>query len=423
MRSKTSSPEKSFLKKKFTAKSLLNLTLALCAISAFTAMTATRAGAQFRTIHAFDSFRGTSASGYTPVGGVIFDGAGNLYGTNASGGTHGGGTVFELTPNGAGGWTEKVLYNFNDGDTPNGSLVMDGAGDLYGTTYYGGATGCGAVFELMPGSGGSWTQKVLRSFTCSPDGQFPNGGVVLDAAGNVYGTTLFGGTYNEGMVFELRQGTSGNWVEKILYSFGGYEVDGTRPEGSLIFDASGKLYGTTSIGGYGNGTVYELTKSGVERVLYYFEDGLDGAYPRNGLTLDSAGNLYGTTNSGGASLNGVVFEMTKSATGWTETPIYIFPGNPNEGAEPYGPVILDSAGNVYGETFRGLGRTDYGSVFELTPSTDGGYWTEIQLVSFSRTSLGESPQGGLIFDSAGNLYGTAEAGGPGSGGIVFEVTP
>jgi uncharacterized repeat protein (TIGR03803 family) len=423
MRSKKPSTEKSFLKKKFPGKSLLNLILALCAFSAFTAMTATRAGAtEFKIIHAFDSFRGTSASGYSPVGGVIFDGAGNLYGTNSRGGTHGGGTVFELTPHGAGGWTERVLYNFNSGDTPNGSLVMDGAGDLYGTTYYGGI-GCGTVFELMPDSGGSWTPKVLRSFTCSPDGQFPAGGVILDAAGNVYGTTNFGGTYNEGMVYEFRQGTSGNWVEKILYSFRGFDADGTRPEGSLIFGASGELYGTTSIGGYGNGTVYQLTKSGVERVLYYFEDGLDGAYPLSGLTLDAAGNLYGTTNAGGQIMNGAVFKMTRSGNEWSETPLYIFPNGANEGAEPQGPVILDSAGNVYGETLTGLGTTSHGSVFELTPSTGGGYWTEIELVSFSTTSFGAGPQGGLIFDSAGNLYGTAEGGGPGSGGIVFEVTP
>jgi uncharacterized repeat protein (TIGR03803 family) len=329
--------------------------------------------------------------------------------------------VFELTPNGTGGWTEKVLYNFNNGDTSNGSLVLDGAGDLYGTTYYGGI-GCGTVFELMPGSGGSWMPQVLRSFTCSPDGQFPAGGVILDAIGNVYGTTNFGGTSNYGIVYKLKHGTNGNWAEKILHSFS-LSSDGVRPLGSLIFDPAGNLYGTTDEGGPGSGTVYEVEKSGAEKVLYIFQDGLDGAYPFSGLTFDAAGNLYGTTNAGGSIMNGAVFEMTRSGSEWTETPLYTFPNGANEGAEPRGPVILDSAGNVYGETLTGIGTTSHGSVFELTPSTGGGYWTEIELVSFSTTDSGAGPQGGLIFDSAGNLYGTAEGGGPGGGGIVFEFTP
>jgi uncharacterized repeat protein (TIGR03803 family) len=424
MSRKKNSPQESFPEKKVSGKGLLNnLILALCALAGFTAMTATPAGAQFKIIYAFDSYQGTSAAGFTPIGGVIFDGAGNLYGTNASSGTHGGGAVFELTPSGAGGWTLKVLFNFNLGDAPDGSLVMDGAGNLYGTTIRGGSSGCGTVFELTPGSGGGWTEKLLRTFNCYPDGQFPEGGVVLDAAGNVYGTTNFGGTSNYGIVYELKKGTSGNWAEKILHSFGVSGSDGVRPLGSLIFDAAGNLYGTTDEGGYGNGTVYEVEKSGAEKVLYIFEDGLDGAYPLSGVTFDSAGNLYGTTNAGGSIMNGAVFEMTRSGNEWSETPLYTFSNGANEGLEPNGPVVLDSAGNVYAETVGGSGRTRCGSVFELTPSAGGGNWTEIQIVSFFNSILGESPEGGLVFDSSGNLYGTAEYGGPGSGGIVFEVTP
>jgi uncharacterized repeat protein (TIGR03803 family) len=419
MRIKKSFPKESFLEKNVSSKSVHKLILTFCALAAFMAITGAGASAQYKIIHTFGLT--SPANGYAPFPGVISNGAGQLYGSTAAGGNHGAGTVFELTPSGTGSWTLKVLYNFNSGDTPNAFLVMDGTGNFYGTTVRGGASGCGTVFELLPGPLGNLTRRLLRSFNCFPDAQFP-AGVVLDASGNVFGTSSFGGTYNLGVVFELKHAAGANWPEKIVYSFGSYDIDGQRPEGSLLFDASGNIYGTTNVGGNGFGTVYEITKAGAEQILYAFDDGFDGAYPLFGLTFDPAGNLYGTTNSGGSSLNGVVFEMTRSGSAWTEFPLYTFPGNINEGALPQGPVVLDSAGNVYGETLRGTGSTDFGSVFKLSPTTGGGYWTETQLVTFRTDILGSSPQGGLIFGSDGNLYGTTQSGGPGSG-VVFQVAP
>ncbi|MGA2903955.1 MAG: choice-of-anchor tandem repeat GloVer-containing protein [Candidatus Korobacteraceae bacterium] len=418
-----------------------------------------------KVLHSFD----LSGGGVNPEAGLIFDAAGNLYGTTTVSGTYGQGTAFELTPAAGGGWTEKVLYNFGsngaDGSGPYAGLIFDGAGNLYGTTYEGGTYGWGTAFELTPSVGGGWTEQVLYSFcsqTNCTDGSYPFAGLIFDAAGNLYGTTARGGTSSGcsgsgcGTVFELTPTAGGGWTEQVLYSFCSQTncTDGSYPFAGLIFDAAGNLYGTTFAGGIhpsctlsgyaGCGTVFELSpREGggwTETVLYSFGSGTDGGYPVAGLIFDAAGNLYGTTADGAYSSScgqicGTVFELTPTADGgWTEQVLYSFCSQTNctDGYGPYAGLIFDAAGNLYGTTIYG-GIYGYGTVFELTPTAGGG-WTETALHSFgndpaARVEDGAGPFAGLIFDAAGNLYGTTYGGGngttcgPSGCGTVFEMTP
>src|ERR1039458_2304305 len=279
---------------------------AVLAIIAATLFVSTWAAAQETVLH---SFHNNGTDGFGPYyAGLIFDAAGNLYGTTLYGGSYGGapgtgGTVFELTPAAGGGWTEKVLYSFGnvadaDGANPFAGLVFDAAGNLYGTTYAGGTYRNGTVFELTPAAGGGWTEKVLHNFNNNgTDGATPLAGLILDAVGNLYGTTQVGGTYNYGTVFELTPVAGGGWTEKVLHTFNG--TDGFEPSAGLIFDAAGNLYGTA-------GVVFELTPVAgggwTEQVLN------NGAGP-GGLIFDAAGNLYGTTLEGGTYGLGTVFEL------------------------------------------------------------------------------------------------------------------
>src|ERR1035441_332430 len=236
----------------------IGLRAVLAIIAATLFVTSTWATAQEKVLH---NFNNNGTDGTNPRAGLIFDAAGNLYGTTENGGTNGVGTVFELTPTAGGGWTETVLYSFcsqancTDGYQPWAGLIFDAAGNLYGTTVYGGTADttcsyCGTVFELTPNGSGGWTETVLHSFGDGTDGFYPSAGLIFDAAGNLYGTTAMGGTYDypwDGTVFELTPAAGGGWTEKVLYSFGG-GTDGYWPEAGLIFDAAGNLYGTTYSG-------------------------------------------------------------------------------------------------------------------------------------------------------------------------------
>ena len=381
-------------------------------------------------LHSFGSF----PDGVEPRSGLISDAAGNLYGTTISGGTFNYGTVYELSPSEGGGWTEMVLHSFNqdgvDGYYPDAALIFDAAGNLYGTTQYG--PGNGVVFELSPSKGGGWNEKVLYHFSGYGDGQYPHASLVFDAAGNLYGETDNGGIYCDlhqgcGTVFELSRNGDGTWTEKVLHSFGN-GTDGEGPLGGLILDASGNLYGTTYGGGTYNpgGTVFELSPNGdgswTETVLHSFGLFPDGAEPWGGLTFDKAGNLYGTTSTGGAYPNGgTVFELTPNGDGtWTETVLHSF-GNVPDGLEPlYGSLIFDAVGNLYGTTTQG-GIDGYGTVFELSPDGSGG-WTETVLYNFGAPPDATYPAS-VILDAAGDLYGTSLYGGDNSKGTVFELTP
>jgi len=388
-----------------------------------------------KVLHSF----GSGADGNEPeYGSLILDGAGNLYGTTTYGGAYGCGTVFELSPSEGGGWTETVLHSFNsngtDGWYPQTGLIFDPAGNLYGTTTYG--QGYGAVFEMSPSEGGGWTEKVLYNFTGPYDGRGPRG-LIFDSAGNLYGTTDNGGIYCSlyqgcGTVFELTPTGGGNWTETVLHSFGS-GTDGINPLAPLILDAAGNLYGTTSAGGTDGfyGTVFEMSPSEgggwTETVLYSFGHLPDGEGPWTGaLTFDAAGNLYGTTIGGGAYRVGTAFELTPNGSGsWTETVLHSFGGgngNVADGVEPLGGLIVDSAGNLYGTTSQG-GSHGQGTVFELAPNRSGG-WTETLLHNFIINGTdGTYPFAGLIFGAAGNLYGTTALSGTYGGGTAFELTP
>ncbi|HSY64702.1 MAG TPA: choice-of-anchor tandem repeat GloVer-containing protein [Terriglobales bacterium] len=322
---------------------------------------------------------------------------------------------------GGGSGSENALYNFAGGSDPKlpyAGLVFDKAGNLYGTTELGGTDNQGTVFEISRNANGTWTETVLYNFTGSSDGGQPYGSLVFDAAGNLYGTTNFGGSANCnlgcGTVFKLTPG-SGGWTETVLYTFTGGS-DGREPYARLLFDATGNLYGTTLLGGNigsvcssGCGTVFKLTpgSSGwTESVLYAFQGTADGASPYDGLAFDAAGNLYGTANAGGASGYGVIFKLTPGSSEWTEGVLHAFKGE-NDGKYSYGDLILDAAGNLYGTAYQG-GGAGYGVVFELQPNSQGR-WTEKVLHAFVNTPAG-NPVAGLVMDTAGNLYGTTMLG-------------
>ncbi len=417
------------------AKSFMR-SIAVSAILATALFLTTAWAADHQTIlHTF----GNGTDGVSP-GGLVMDAAGNFYGVTQNGGIYmcgigGCGTVFEMSPVEGGGWTETVLYSFGkdtDGKGPIGSLTMDAAGHLYGTTQDGGLHGYGTVFELSPDGGGGWSETVLHNFGGDNgfdpnDGRTPAGGLTMDAAGNLYGMTGFGGTNAEGTVYELSRGQGGGWTETVLHNFPD-GIDGYGPFGSLAMDGAGNLYGTTQADLFSCncGTVFQLSPGGgrwTETVLHKF-NGDDGRYPRAGLILDAAGNLYGTAFQGGpncgASGCGTVFELSPGAGSWTETTLYNFQ-DPPDANEPEAPLILDSAGNLYGTTTAG-GSYYNGTVFALSPKLGGG-WTETVLFSFDRLISGERPMSGLILDRAGDLYGTTSIGGTYYAGLVYELTP
>ncbi|MGA2075853.1 MAG: choice-of-anchor tandem repeat GloVer-containing protein [Terriglobia bacterium] len=333
------------------------------------------------------SFSG-GTDGAEPYAGVVMDAAGNLYGSTDFGGNlncnewegFGCGTVFKLNK----ADDETVLYSFGgapDGAKPYAGVVMGAAGNLYSTTFNGGnvtcanTSGCGTVFMLdITGK-----EKVLYNFSGAPDGANPEAGVVMDAAGNLYGTTFFGGASGDGTVFKLD--TAGK--ETVLYSFSG-TPDGANPVGGLVMDVAGNLYGTTEGGGASNnGTVFMLGTADKETVLYSFSGTPDGANPVGGLVMDVAGNLYSTTFNGGnvtctnASGCGTVFKLDTTGN---ETLLYMFSGGA-DGAYPTGGLVMDAAGNLYGTTFEGGDLScmfanmglGCGTVFKLTlPSSISG---------------------------------------------------
>ncbi len=308
--------------------------------------------------------------------------------------------------------TQSVLYNFTntpDGGFPQSNLVLDTAGNMYGTTLYGGVNGRGSVFKVTP----TGTETVLYSFTGGADGNVPVAGLVLDKkTGNLYGTTLYGGATANGTVFQVTP----SGTETVLYSFKG-GLDGFNPYSSLVRMGT-TIYGTTNSGGlYGYGTVFKLTAAGKETVLHSFNSAaptLDGAYPYAGLVLKS-GKLYGTTRYGGAFNLGTVFSITPSGV---ETLLYSFKGGSTDGSYTYAGVLFDSSGNIYGTNYSG-GTDNAGTVFKLTP---GG--VETVLHSFVRDGLdGTNPYASLILYQ-GNFYGTTlQGGGTANIGTVFKVTP
>jgi uncharacterized repeat protein (TIGR03803 family) len=332
------------------------------------------------------------------------------------------GTVFELSPNGSGGWNEKMLYNFcssvgcADGASPEYSYVIfDSKGNIYGTANQGGAkgcvaaNGCGVVWELKS-HGGVWKEKVLYTFLGEEDGGNPVNGLVMDPAGNLYGTTYNPYNHKNKTVFELSP-SGGGWKEQVIYDAGkGYA--------GLVMDSAGNIFGATLT------SVFELSPKGKDEwnstVIHTFPAApKDGKNADGTPVLDGAGNLYGSTMNGGIG-PGIIYELSPGGNGqWTEQILYSFKGGKKDGAKPLTGVVFDAAGNIFGTTTVG-GAFNDGTVFELIPA-GGGSYSEKLLWSFNGAD-GNGPYGGLILDSADNLYGTTSTGGT-SEGVVFEVTP
>ncbi len=394
------------------------------------------AASSAQTLTVLHNFTG-GGDGGSPYAGLSIDRAGNLYGTAAYGG-RGFGTVFELAPKNS-AWLFHLLYSFaggNDGEGPTARVIMGPNDTLYGTTYAGGnpscsgGYGCGTIYNLRPPATFchavlcSWSKTVLYRFNGGNDGANPLlGDLLFDRAGNIYGTTENGGGTGCGgagcgTVFELSP-VSGGWTEGLLYGFSGHGGDGANPYAGVIQDSAGNLYGTTKLGGSaGDGTVFRLARSGsgwTETVLHSFQGQSDGYWPLAGLVFDSAGNLYGATTSGGANSGGILFSLTTSGN---ETVVYSLTGVENGG--PYGSLTMDGAGNFYGVAYDD-GAYGNGSIFKLSPTTGG--WTYTDLYDFTGGNDGRCPYGGVVIDAAGNLYGTAEAGGVYDYGVVWELTP
>ncbi len=352
-------------------------------------------------------FKNGPTDGQTPYTGVIRDTKGNLYGTTAYGGAFNHGTVFKISKR-----VRTLLHSFTaktDGATPL-SLVQDATGNLYGTAQSYGTGGCGTVFRLDR----TGKLTVLHAFTGSSDGCLPNN-LIRDAQGNLYGTTEYGGPTNVGTVFKVD--TTGK--ETVIYSFTGGVLGGkggASPLGGIIRDAAGNLYGTTYGGGPDNfGTVYKLDAAGNETVLHAFTGAnIDGEYPWGALAQDSAGNLYGTTEIGGTANSGTIFKVDPAGN---ESVLFSFTQQA-QGASPQSSLVIDSAGNLYGNT--GLSGTyDEGVVFKFDPVTA----TETVLHYFGNGFDGRAPIGALTLDAAGHIYGATQQGGKANNGTVFVIIP
>jgi uncharacterized repeat protein (TIGR03803 family) len=418
-------------------------------------------GSVFKLSHG--SWRETTLHKFTPKdegrhpnGGVVIDGAGNLYGATEYGGSGSCsglcGTVYELTPN-QHTWTEKVIYKFSgkqDGGHPAGDLLFDSSGSLYMTASSGGHPGCdqgcGSIFKLAPIGNGNWRGSVIYDLPFHDDGGFSYAGLVSDSAGNLYGTTEYGGDLSCnyplgcGTVFELTPSFSGKPVVQVLHRFNAAKGDGAFPVAGLLTDSDGNLYGTTEYGGLTGclsstgqcGTVFELSRSSDgswdEYVIHRFRGSPDGFGPIAGLIRDQAGNLYGTTGSGGTECNGgcgTVFELSPTSHGgWIEKILYSFGSQEGDGVYPEGALVFDTKGSLYGTTLEGGGipYTSEGTVFQLILESDGS-WSEKVIYSFTGGYDGAYPLAGLAVGQKGGLYGTTYQGGEYEGGVVFELSP
>jgi uncharacterized repeat protein (TIGR03803 family) len=371
--------------------------------------------ARSQTYKVIYNFTGIGNDGATPYAGPVLLN-GNLYGTTYLGGSYGNGSVYRLSPSGS-SWKYNSLYSFKnlpDGAGPGfGSLAIGHDGALFGTTEGGGYFG--TDFEICACKG---REVQIHQFGRGTDGAQPIGGVVLDSAGNFYGTTSLGGTYNNGTVFEEKK-SGDKWIESVIYNFTGGN-DGINPPAGVTLDAHGNLYGTTSLGGaHGGGVVYKLSAHGSgwkQTVLHTFRGASDGQNPVGGVVLDKAGNLYGTTFDGGVNGGGTVYKLSPSGTGWRFTTLYSLTGGYGG---PYNKLTL-AHGNIYGFT-EAEGKNGLGSVFKLAPGKGG--WTFTDLYDFVGGSEGAQPYGSVAVDKDGNVFGTTNTGGSQNQGLVFEITP
>ncbi|HVN18550.1 MAG TPA: choice-of-anchor tandem repeat GloVer-containing protein [Dongiaceae bacterium] len=398
-------------------KSYFQILTAIIALSIFTPLVS---GQTEKVLYSFSG----GADGSSPVGGVILDAKGNLFGVTQSGGTSGAGTVYELTPSSRGTWTKTMLYSFGFGGAdvyfPGSNLVIDVNGNLFGIAPLGGANGAGGIYELTPGSGGTWSENVIFSFPASNPAWFQTG-LTRDAAGNFYcySAEFFSSTtVSYGAVLEIQSGSNGTWISTVLHTFSGGNDGSASYAVAPALDFSGNLYGVAGNGPADFGLVFELARgsngSWSEKALHAFKGGSDGtgAYSVRPI-IDSSGNVF-------AASSWSIFELTPGANGtWTEKVLHTFTGG-KDGAYPVS-ITSGPGGVIYGLT--NAGGAHHGTVFSLTPGSNG--WTEKILHRFTATNGdGFYPNAApLTIDARGNLYGTTSVGGSSNNGVVFEVTP
>jgi uncharacterized repeat protein (TIGR03803 family) len=428
-----------------------------------------------KTLYAFNTMppAGALQVGGNPTGTLLRDASGAFYGATSLGGMYYNGVIFKLSPPATEQteWKMSILYTFTggyDGGSPNPVLVMDNSGAIYGSTQTGGSwLNQGLVFKLTPPAPGStqWTETVLHYFynnryENADDGANPSGGLIMDRNGNLYGTTDVGGSIADpssgfGTVFKLTplDAAKTKWQETVLYRFTGV-ADGQNPMNALTLDAAGALYGTTIYGGTGScsdlfstiigcGTVFKLTPPGpghtmwTKTTLHSFTAGADGFVPQGKLLLDAAGAIYGTTIEGGGGactdglLNpvgcGIVYKLSPPSgtqTRWAEAILHSFQGP--EGAYPQGGLIMDATGTLFGTTSGGgpmsYGVGGYGVLFKLAPPEYASRnWTETALYNFDVRTSGSEAVGELIRDSAGHFFGVTYSGGPNLAGTIYEI--
>jgi uncharacterized repeat protein (TIGR03803 family) len=368
------------------------------------------AGGREKVVHVFDA-----APSENPMTMLIEDQQHNLYGTTFYDSNHGAGSVYELSPLSGGGWGYRVLHVFKEaeGCYPEGKLLMDDAGTLYGTTYDGGAHNCGTVYRLKRASDGSWADSTLHDFNHT-DGCLSQGGLAMDKQGNLYGGTLKGGSHGSGVAYQLTQASNSQWRYHALHEFDESEA---HPATGFIFDMDGNLYGGDRTG------IFVLSQTNgvwAERTAYSFHKETDGYAPSGDLFFDKEGNLYGTNGQGGENNRGTVFELSPdSSGGWTGRVLHSF-SNGHDGRYPLGGVIVSPGGDVYGTTSMG-GEHEAGTVFRLTSGANG--WTETLLHSFAGGRDGRGPVAGVFLDHSGRLFGTTYSGGASNVGILFEIAP
>ena len=393
----------------------------LCAAVALLA-TASWAASTAKLIY---SFGGSADGEYTDTE-LVRDSAGNLYGTSVQGGTFGGGTIFQVSAAGV----HTVLYNFTggaDGGEPYKGVTLDAQGNLYGTAVTGGGGscegGCGVVFELAK-SGGNWTFSVVHTFQGN-DGSGPGSPVSIDKHGNLYGTTPTGGAKGVGVVYRIAPDGSGGWKFRVIHTFTGGADGAGGSAGRLLIDAGGNLYGACTVGGVnGFGTVFKMSSVQGQwqlKTLYAFKDSPDGALPYGGLVFDKLGNLYGTTYYAGANDMGSVYKLTHANGTWTESVLYSFKGG-SDGASPISSLVSDGVGNLYGTTSEGgAAACGCGVIFKISRSATG--WTESVVYRFPGTPNPGFAYNGMVSDSAGSFYGATVHGGSGNDGAIYKFTP
>jgi uncharacterized repeat protein (TIGR03803 family) len=398
--------------------------LTVC-VALATLVSACWAGSPIRVIY---GFAGGTDGEYTDTD-LVTDGAGNIYGTSVQGGAYGGGTVFQVSPSGS-GWTHTVLYSFTggaDGAEPYKGVTLDAQGNLYGTAVAGGGGscggGCGVVFKLT-NSGGVWTQTVIHTFTGGNDGYGPGSPLVFDKHGNLYGMTPTGGAKSFGVVFQLAP-TNGSWKLKVIHTFTGGADGLGGSAGRLLVDAAGNIYGASTAGGlYGKGNVFELSNILGQwrlKALYAFKDTPDGDFPYGGLVFDKYGNLYGTTYYGGANGIGTVYRLGRSKGVWHERVLYSFKGGP-DGDSPISTLVSDAQGNLYGTNSEGGSGCSCGTIFKMTHAANGT-WSETVVYRFPGTPGAGFAYNGIVVDPAGNFYGATVHGGPTNDGTIYKLTP